>query len=157
MKPHTTTKTRAVQTIMERRKNWSYSGDVHCHRRARLWAGFNKNEAFKLRHNGDVKHLIVVVGAACLGLSLMAQTTFTGRWVAELINPDGEHRDTTFFLKQSGDALTGAILQNYRMQDIAEGKVSGDEASWVIVTRQGGQDRRNEYHAKLTGGELHVS
>ena len=98
-----------------------------------------------------------LAGAAIFTTLLLAQNSFTGRWLSEVVNPDGEHRDVTFFLKQDGSALTGAVLQNYRMQDIAEGKVNGDEASWVVVTHFGGQERRAEYHARLSGGEIRVN
>ena len=104
-----------------------------------------------------MKSFIAIAGAACFTLILCAQTTFTGRWLVEISNPDGQHRDITLFLKQNGETLSGAILMNYRMQDIADGKVTGDEASWAVVTRAGGQERRAEYHAKLAGSELHVS
>jgi hypothetical protein len=65
---------------------------------------------------------LTIAATAIVAMTLFAQNSFNGRWLVEITNPDGEHRDTTFFLKQSGDTLTGAILQNYRMRDIADGK-----------------------------------
>jgi alpha-galactosidase len=94
----------------------------------------------------------------CLAsLALLGQGTFNGRWSGEIVNQDGDMRPVTFFLKQSGDALSGAMTVNFRVQNFAEGKIAGDEATWVIVTRPGGRERRIEYHAKLSGGEIHVT
>jgi alpha-galactosidase len=107
-----------------------------------------------LRNNVFVKPLLVF----CLGASaLLGQGSFNGRWSGEIANADGDKRPATFFLKQSGDVLSGAMTLNFRMQNFTEGKVTGDEATWVIVTRPGGRERRVEYHARLSGGEIHVT
>ncbi len=83
--------------------------------------------------------------------------TFTGRWVVEIAAPQGGMRETTYFLKQTGDSLTGAILNGYRMQDFTEGKVTNGEAMWVVVTQAGGQQRRSEYRCKLAGEKLTIT
>jgi alpha-galactosidase len=82
---------------------------------------------------------------------------FTGRWVVEINAPQGATRETTYFLKQTGDSLTGAILNGYRMQDITEGKVTNGEAMWVVMTQAGGQQRRSEYRGKLAGEKLTIT
>lgn len=72
-----------------------------------------------MRNNGSMLRLrIILVLAGIAGLTVVAQNTFTGRWLVEITNPDGEHRDVTFSLKQSGDTFTGAVLQKHRMQDL---------------------------------------
>jgi alpha-galactosidase len=86
-----------------------------------------------------------------------AAATFTGRWVVQVTTPQGGTRETTYFLTQTGDSLTGAILNGYRMQDISDGKVSGDEATWAVVTQVGDQQRRAEYRGKLSGDELTIT
>ncbi len=101
-----------------------------------------------------VKPLLILCLASA---SLLGQGNFNGRSSGEIVTTDGENRSATFFLRQSGDTLTGAMTLNFRMQDFTEGKVAGDEASWVIVTRPGGRERRVEYPAKLSGGALHVT
>jgi alpha-galactosidase len=101
-------------------------------------------------------------GAACALLAVFAllapaQSSFTGRWVAEITTPGGDKRQTTFFLQQHGDSLSGAILNGYRMQNISEGKVNGDAADWVVKVRFGGQERSLEYHAKLASDHLTIT
>jgi alpha-galactosidase len=83
--------------------------------------------------------------------------TFTGRWVVEITGPQGATRETTYFLKQTGDSLTGTILNGYRMQDITEGTVTNGEAIWVVMTQAGGQQRRSEYRGKLVGDKLTIT
>jgi len=94
---------------------------------------------------------------ATTAILLMAQTSFTGRWLAETTTPQGEKRETTFFLTQHGNELTGAILNGYRMQNIAEGRVDNGEATWVVVTHNGDQERRLEYKAKMQGDALAIT
>ena len=95
--------------------------------------------------------------AAAFAFALLAQASFTGRWLAEITTPNGDKRETTFFLTQSGDRLSGAVLNGYRMQNISEGKVTGNEAAWTVVARFGQQERRIEYHARLQGDRLTVT
>jgi hypothetical protein len=61
-----------------------------------------------------VKPLVVICLSA---FTLMGQGTFNGRWSGEIANGDGDKRPATFFLKQSGDALSGAMTVNFRMQN----------------------------------------
>jgi alpha-galactosidase len=91
------------------------------------------------------------------GRQAVQPATFTGRWVVSTPLPGGQTRETTYFLTQSGDSLSGAILNGYRTQDFTEGKVTGTEASWAVVTPAGDQQRRTEYHAKFAGDQLAIT
>jgi alpha-galactosidase len=86
-----------------------------------------------------------------------AGTDFTGRWLYHTAIGPGVTRDTIYFLKQSGDLLSGSILTGYRSQDISEGAVRGNQASWVVITGTGNQQRRVEYRAVLNGDEIAVT
>ncbi len=100
---------------------------------------------------------LALPAAALFALALLAQTSFTGRWLATVSTTGGGTRETTFFLQQHGDTLSGAVLTGFRMQTIAEGKVNGNEANWVVVTRSGDQERRLEYRARFSGDQLAVT
>jgi alpha-galactosidase len=95
--------------------------------------------------------------AATPGRQAVQPATFTGRWVVSAPLPGGQTRETTYFLTQSGDSLSGAISNGTRMQDFTEGKVTGSEASWAVVTQAGDQQRRTEYHAKFAGDQLAIT
>ena len=104
-----------------------------------------------------MRRWLALSALAAIALVMTAQSSFTGRWFAETTTPQGDKRETTFFLQQDGTSLAGAVLNGIRMQNISEGKVTGNEASWVVVARFGDQERRLEYHAILSGDRLDVS
>ncbi|MFL6438068.1 MAG: glycoside hydrolase family 27 protein [Terriglobales bacterium] len=89
--------------------------------------------------------------------SLQAQSSFTGRWSGSMNMGPNDSREYTFFLNQQGQLLSGAMLTGYRTQQISEGKVNGDEASWVTISGSGERQRRTEYRAQMHGGELQVT
>ena len=99
----------------------------------------------------------VLAACAWLPMCAAAQGAFNGRWVSEIVRPDGDRRPIAFFLKQDGDSLSGAVMRDYNLRNFTEGKVAGNEAHWVVVTGSGARERRYEYHAKLADGALHVT
>jgi alpha-galactosidase len=98
-----------------------------------------------------------VAAAAAAQQSDQQTAAFTGRWVAEVDLPQGAKREITFFLTQTGDSLSGAVLTGYRMQTVSEGRVRGNEASWAVVTQAGDRQRRVEYRAQLAGEQLTIT
>ena len=99
--------------------------------------------------------LVVVASARGRQADQASGPSFTGKWVAQ-VTFNGSTRETTYFLTQSGTSLTGAILTGYRMQDISDGTVNGNEATWAVVMGTGDQQRRVEYHATLDGDQLTI-
>src|SRR5579872_5373046 len=93
-----------------------------------------------------------VAGAAASARQADQASTpsFTGKWVAEVV-VNGSPRDTTYFLTQKGTTLTGTILTGYRMQDISDGTVSGNQATWDVVMGTGDQQRKIQYTATIDG------
>ncbi len=81
---------------------------------------------------------------------------FTGKWVSQTTT-NNISRETTYFLTQQGSTLTGKILNGYRMTDITDGAVNGNEATWAVVMGNGDQQRRVEYQATLEGDQITVT
>ena len=75
----------------------------------------------------------------------------TGRWIAQVPTPGGDTREYVFGLKSDGDKLTGFASLPFGDEPIAEGKVAGEEVSFVISMRFGDQVRRMEYRGRVTG------
>src|SRR5437588_4482238 len=101
------------------------------------------------------RKLFVVAAWVFYALScLQAQTSFTGRWSGSMKIGQNDSREYTFFLNQQGQSLTGAMLTGYRMQQISEGKVNDDEASWATISGTGERERKTEYRAQMRGCEL---
>jgi alpha-galactosidase len=78
----------------------------------------------------------------------------TGRWVASTQIPDGQKRETVIALKAEGDRLSGYMSSPQGDTAISEGRVNGDEISFVIVREMGGQERKIQYTGKITADGL---
>ncbi|HYW46007.1 MAG TPA: hypothetical protein VE959_24295, partial [Bryobacteraceae bacterium] len=90
--------------------------------------------------------------------AFLAQAAFaadlTGRWVGGTQGPDGQTRQTVLALKQDGNKLTGYVSGMGPDSNISEGKVDGDQISFVVVRDFGGTERKMEYTGKVTGDGL---
>jgi hypothetical protein len=78
----------------------------------------------------------------------------SGKWSAEVPGRGGQTMDTTFTFKQTGEKLTGTVSMQFGDQDISEGKVSGDDVSFVTVMDFGGNTMKFVYKGKLAGNEI---
>jgi hypothetical protein len=81
----------------------------------------------------------------------------TGKWKAEFQTPDGQTRTSLFTFKVEGDKLTGTISSPRGEAPIQEGKVAGDEISFVVVREFGGNEVRIHYKGKVSGDDLKLT
>jgi alpha-galactosidase len=102
-----------------------------------------------------VKYLRATIIAALL-IPIISAADVTGRWVAATRTPDGQTRETVIALKSDGDRLTGYMSSPQGDTAISEGKVNGDEISFVIVREMGGEERKIQYTGKVTADGLLV-
>src|SRR5271157_1245827 len=73
-----------------------------------------------------LRHILLVLSLLLAGpLFMAAQADLTGFWVLRVPTGDGNYRETFFDLKQSGDAVTGKVLQGARELPISEGTFKG--------------------------------
>jgi alpha-galactosidase len=80
----------------------------------------------------------------------------TGRWVSEMTGPDGQTRQTVLALNQNGSELTG-YMQGQGMgigMNFQQGRISGDQISFVIMRDIGGTERPMDYTGKLVGDSI---
>ena len=82
-------------------------------------------------------------------LSLSAQSV-TGTWISRVSNNDGTFRETIYRLEQNGEALTGAIVINYRPNTISEGSIQNGHFHFVM----GSGNRRRTVDGTIKGEEL---
>lgn len=80
-----------------------------------------------------------------------------GKWKAEFQTPDGQTRSSLFTFKVEGDKLTGTVSSPRGEAPIQEGKISGDEISFVVVREFGGNEVRINYKGKVVGNELKLT
>lgn len=77
----------------------------------------------------------------------------TGKWVAQVPGRNG-NQEMTMNLKQDGSALTGTISGGRGDQTISDGKVEGDNVSFVINVEFQGNKIAQNYKGTVSGSEI---
>lgn len=87
----------------------------------------------------------------------------SGKWIAQVPGFQGDTIEVTFTFKVEGAKLTGTIGSPMGEQPISEGKVSGDDISFVLVFAfpdggggPGGSMKIN-YKGKAAGDEIKIT
>jgi hypothetical protein len=91
---------------------------------------------------------------AAIALSFAADVD--GKWTAEIDTNDGPVR-LTFQLKTSGEALSGTVASHMGESEIVEGKVNGDEMTFITFLERDGNRYRVSHKAKVSGSEMKVT
>jgi hypothetical protein len=102
-----------------------------------------------------MKTKILLIWAVAL-LALLASAwaaDVTGKWVAQVQGRNGM-TENTFTLKVDGAKLTGTLATAQGESEITEGKVNGDEISFVIVRKFGENEMKISYKGKVAGDEI---
>jgi hypothetical protein len=96
--------------------------------------------------------LLVLVGAA-----FVTAADVTGRWTAEFDTQIGVQK-YVYELKVEGTKLTGKAMgtigETQHESEIQEGKVEGDDVSFVEIFKFQDQDIRISYKGKVSGDEI---
>ncbi|HWE53319.1 MAG TPA: hypothetical protein VG273_26235 [Bryobacteraceae bacterium] len=91
---------------------------------------------------------------ALLTFSLLAfAADVTGKWTAEVQGRNGAQTQT-FNLKQDGSAVTGTIAGGRGDQSITEGKIDGDNISFVTVLSFNGNEIKVSYKGVVKGDTI---
>jgi hypothetical protein len=99
---------------------------------------------------------ILLIGAVAM-LALLASAwaaDVTGKWVAQTPGRDGGTSENTFNLKVDGTTLTGTMTTPRGEDAITEGKVNGDEISFVVVRKFGENEMKINWKGKVSGDEI---
>jgi opacity protein-like surface antigen len=104
-----------------------------------------------------------IFAMAVIVLGLVAATALaadvTGTWVAEREGRDGQTMKQTFVFKADGTNLTGTMDFGMGMGEpnpISEGKIDGDNISFVVAVSFGGNDMKMKFSGKVTGDEMEL-
>jgi hypothetical protein len=99
-----------------------------------------------------------LIMAALLGA--FAITAFgadvTGKWMAQVPGRNG-NQETTFTLMQSGSSVTGTVGTQNGEREISEGKVDGDNITFVVSFEARGNTIKQEYKGTVAGDEIKFS
>jgi len=84
-----------------------------------------------------------------------------GNWTSEAPGRDGTPQVTKYAFTVSGTTLTGKITSNRGgqdvTQDISEGKISGNEISFVTVRETQNGSMKTTYKGKVVGSEIRLT
>jgi len=107
-----------------------------------------------------MKSKVVLIGAAILltlATAAMAADV-AGKWQAEQAGRDGQPTTTTWNFKVEGTTLTGTVTTAQGETTISEGKITGDEISFVVARKMnmGGQDMemKTTWKGKVAGDQI---
>ena len=97
------------------------------------------------------------VMAAAAGTRVLRAAGVDGKWEASIESPMGAMA-MTFDLKSDGEKLTGSVGNEMMGEsEIQDGKISGDEVSFVQVMKRGDREMKFKYEGKLAGDELELT
>jgi hypothetical protein len=102
-----------------------------------------------------MKTKILLIGAVVLLVLTAAYAAdVTGKWVAETQGRNGPTQ-TTFTFKVDGAKLTGTTQgAQGEPAEITEGKVEGDNISFVVVRKMGENEFKVTWKGKVSGDEI---
>lgn len=89
-----------------------------------------------------------------LGAFCLQAADVTGTWLAQVPGRDGNTMETTFTFKQSGEALTGTMSNQYGDREISDGKVSGDDVTFNVHIEFNDNKMTLAFTGKVSGGEI---
>ncbi len=96
--------------------------------------------------------LTVTLMMSCAVVAWAADAT--GKWTAQVPGRGGQLRDVTFNFKVDGEKLTGTMSGMQGDVPISDGKVKGDDISFVVVMNFGGNEVKLNYKGKVGGDEI---
>ena len=98
----------------------------------------------------------LVLVLAVFALSALAGDV-SGKWKYSITTPNGDSREGSMTLKAEGAKLTGTMEGRGGAVEIQEGKVDGDNVSFVVVRNFNGNEVKINYRGALKGEELKLT
>ena len=98
--------------------------------------------------------LLSSLAALALAASSLFAADLTGKWVGQMETPNGDKREMSMNLKADGDKLTGTVGGMRGDAEITDGKIAGDDVSWVVIRNFNGNEMRQAYKGKVSGKEM---
>ena len=100
------------------------------------------------------KHILVGALSMMILATVAVAADIDGKWKANLETPNGA-MEITYAFQANGEQLTGTVSSQMGEEKIQEGKIKGDEISFLMVVGEG-QFKVN-YKGKLAGDELRLT
>jgi len=107
-----------------------------------------------------LRKVLVVSFLILIGLVCVYAADVTGKWMAQFDTQVGLQK-YTYDLKAEGTTLTGKAIGDIAgaksESALQEGKINGDEISFVEMQKYQGQEMRIVYKGKVSGDEIKFS
>jgi hypothetical protein len=100
-----------------------------------------------------LRTLLTLVAALALFTVSAFAAGIDGKWTASMDTPNGP-RTTTFTFKADGDKLTGTMTGRNGEAPIEDGKIDGNNISFVRTMERNGEKMQMKYTGTLSGDEL---
>ena len=107
-----------------------------------------------------MKFRILALAVMVIGIALTAAVAadITGKWVAEMQGKGGEPMQMVYNFKAEGSELTGSMAGPMGGENpISEGKIDGDNISFVVKIDFGGKGMAINYKGKVAGDEIKLT
>jgi len=101
--------------------------------------------------------VVMLIALLSLFVTAVVAADVSGKWTSEQAGRDGTPMVTTYTFKVAGGTLTGTITTARGDQEISEGKVSGDDVSFVTVRTMGDQSMKTTFKGKIAGDEIKLT
>jgi len=93
--------------------------------------------------------------------STLVGADFSGIWVGQIPTRNGEMQDIAFKFTQDGTTLGGKLYGDYKSTSITEGKISGDEVTFVVIAQEQAGNQINAAKLRFSGvlkaGEIELT
>jgi hypothetical protein len=100
-----------------------------------------------------MRRFTVICSLLAVFVLLACAADVTGTWKGSMDTPNGS-REVTFNFKTDGDKLTGTISGRQGDVPIQDGKITGEEVSFVVVRNFNGNEFKMQYKGKVSGNEM---
>jgi hypothetical protein len=102
-----------------------------------------------------------ILAAAVVVFGVMLVTAWgadiTGKWSGEIAGMGGQAIELTFTFKADGSTLTGTNEAMGNENPISEGKIDGNNISFVVKVDMMGNEMKVNYKGKFSGDEIRLT
>lgn len=101
----------------------------------------------------------LLAGLLALSCAAAMAADVNGKWVAQVQGFQGDTIEITFNFKTEGEKLTGTISSPMGEREFTEGKISGDNISFVLLFEPpGGENKfKINYKGKVAGDQIQIT
>src|SRR5260370_32228575 len=91
----------------------------------------------------------------------LSAAELTGIWIGQIPGRNGEMQDIAFKFTQNGTTLGGKLYGDYQSTPISEGKIAGDQITFVVIAPEQAGNQINRARLSFSGnieaGEIELT